>query len=324
MCRTMFIKALRGIFLVKTVVSLEKTTQDTLVIIYEKIFRRIKQDYVDVFLCGGASDKRKNQVSVRDKVRAELDKFYNIRILYPEDLFMEILNRDKDSDLLTLEKFLADNCDYICIICESAGSLVELGAFTNNDSTVNKVIAVFEENRKRDKSFIMLGPVKILKKNNKNKVVFYKNIEDLSYKLKRIFLLTKAKSGGENNKSLDTIIGMYFFIPLILFFYKHLQVGKLTEYLKYLFTTYKLKEKDFDTLFKTSLKLLYKEKLLHKDIINQKQVYSLTEKGSRSINQILNTVSIKQRTVLYDNIRFGIMNQLYATLLSLDDTTFMH
>ena len=64
---------------------------------------------------------------------------------------MEILNKDKESDLLSLEKFLADNCDIICIICESAGSLVELGAFTNNDATVGKVIAVIEEKRKKIK-----------------------------------------------------------------------------------------------------------------------------------------------------------------------------
>ena len=53
-----------------------------------------------------------------------------LKIFYPEDLLIEILNKTKDADLLSYEQFLASNSHVIVIICESAGSLVELGAFT--------------------------------------------------------------------------------------------------------------------------------------------------------------------------------------------------
>lgn len=61
----------------------------------------------------------------------------------------------------------------IVIICESAGSLVELGAFTNNEYTVDKVVAAVDKRRVKDKSFIMLGPIKYLRKRSKFNVVEY-------------------------------------------------------------------------------------------------------------------------------------------------------
>ena len=48
---------------------------------------------------------------------------------------------------LVMSNFLANNSHIISIICESAGSLVELGAFTNNEYTVNKVIAAVDKKK---------------------------------------------------------------------------------------------------------------------------------------------------------------------------------
>lgn len=84
---------------------------------------------------------------------------------------IEILNKTKDADLLSYEQFLASNSHVIVIICESAGSLVELGAFTNNEYTVDKVIAAVDKKLAKHKSFIMLGPIKYLKKRNKLNVI---------------------------------------------------------------------------------------------------------------------------------------------------------
>ena len=69
-------------------------------------------------------------------------------------MLIEVLNETKDADLLSYEQFLANNSHMIVIVCESAGSLVELGAFTNNEYTVDKVIASVDKKRTKDKSFI--------------------------------------------------------------------------------------------------------------------------------------------------------------------------
>lgn len=66
-----------------------------------------------------------------------------------------------------------DNSHIIVIICESVGALVELGAFTNNEYTVNKVIAAADKRHIKDKSFIMQEPVKYLKRRDKLNFITY-------------------------------------------------------------------------------------------------------------------------------------------------------
>ena len=110
--------------------------------IYNEIFCNIQHGNIDLFLCGAASTKEKT--SYRDIIRGKLEDNANLSILYPEDMFMEMLNRKK-YDLLTLEKFLASNSDIILIVCESPGSFTELGAFVNNSETLEKVVVLLSE-----------------------------------------------------------------------------------------------------------------------------------------------------------------------------------
>lgn len=125
--------------------------------IYKDIFLHIEHGNIDLFLCGGASDKK--HISNRDQLRRRLESNSKISIFYPEDMFMELLSRKK-YDLLTLEGFLADNSDLILIVCESPGSFAELGAFVNNERTLNKVVVLIQTKYKNAKSFIMQGPVR--------------------------------------------------------------------------------------------------------------------------------------------------------------------
>lgn len=78
---------------------------------------------------------------------------------------MDILNKDKKMDLLSLENFVAENSDIICVMPESPGSLVELGAFRSKNylnilstklsrNTYQKLFVedLIFGNRKKDKS----------------------------------------------------------------------------------------------------------------------------------------------------------------------------
>jgi hypothetical protein len=282
--------------------------------IHDEIYIKMNQNYIDVFLCGGASSKKKT--SVRDKIREGLKKFENIRVLYPEDLFIEMLSsKNQEYDLLSLERFLADNCDIICIVCESPGSLVELGAFTNNDNTVNKVIALIEEKRKRQKSFIMLGPVKILRHISKERVIFYnEELEGINEKLRKTFekkLIQSKDIHLGTYKPINSLLGLYYFIPLIIYFFKKIEMDVLKASLKTLFTEKGYETEDFDTLFRPSLKLLYKDKFISKNIVDDKIVYILTEKGNKMVNNLLSKTDIKEKNTLYDRIRFGIIRNDY-------------
>ncbi|MDO8160447.1 hypothetical protein FKQ51_24650 [Bacillus toyonensis] len=298
-----------------TMKKIDCETKNTLVNIHNEIYIKINQLTVDVFLCGGTSNAK--HISTRDKVRKGMNALKDIRIHYPEDLFQEILNKNKEHDLLSLERFLAKNCDVICIVCESDGSLVELGAFTNNEETVNKVIAVIEEKRKKDKSFLMLGPIKRLKKTNKNQVFFYNpnKVEELNMQLRQAFRKNKIKNIRDKkqsiNKTMNTITGLYYFIPIMLYFFNKLSIEIIIDFLKFLFRENNYELDEFDTLFRSSLKLLHKDKYISKSFSEGELVYLLTEKGFKNVNKILGSVDIKNKTILYDRIRFGIMKREY-------------
>lgn len=287
---------------------LSSTIQTSLLNMHDNVYKKINQNYVDIFLCGGASN---NNNYVRDDVKKHLEKNSNLRILYPEDLFIEMLYKDKQADLLSLEKFLADNCDIICIICESPGSLVELGAFTNHN-TLNKVVAVIEKKRQKDKSFIMLGPIKLIKKNHTENIVFYSkdDLVDLTYKLKKLFKNPKNNL-TMNKRPINSIIGLYYFIPIILYFFRSLETANLISYLKFLFKKQTYSISEFNTLFRSSIKLLYKDKFIQKNSINSITVYELTEQGYRNVFNVLNATHLKNNSKLYDSIRFGIMDDKY-------------
>ena len=140
--------------------------------IYKEVFLYIQHSNVDLFLCGGASDKSK--ISNRDELRKRLEKNKKLSIFYPEDMFMELLSRKK-YDLFTLENFLAENSDLIMIVCESPGSFVELGTFTSNKKTLDKLVVLIQKKYKNDKSFIMQDPVRYIESHNKRNVIYFNN-----------------------------------------------------------------------------------------------------------------------------------------------------
>lgn len=290
--------------------------------IHHDIYKKVDIQHVDIFLCGGASTKKK--VSIRDSIRPLLSKGKNIRVLYPEDLFIEIMNLNREANLLELEKFLADNADLICIIAESAGSLVELGAFVNNKSTFDKVVAIIDKKRAKDKSFIMLGPVKMIQKANKNNVIFYqhhkedKNSKDMFDKLAKDIRTrcgqvrrSKKLNSDMYEKSINTIVGIYHFMPLLLYFFKSLDFETLEDFLKFIYEEESLNTTELKTVMMTGIKLLYKEKLIYKQKINGIAHYILTRKGYDSTVKIINNIKVTQKSKLCDSIRFDIMSNKY-------------
>ena len=205
--------------------------------IYNKIFCNIQHGNIDLFLCGAASTKEKT--SYRDIIRSKLEDNTNLSILYPEDMFMEMLNRKK-YDLLTLEKFLANNSDVILIVCESPGSFTELGAFVNNSETLEKVVILLQTKYKNAKSFIRQGPVEYVRMKNKNNIIYFNNnideaVEKIKKYLRNRFWYLGYKRKEPKLKDLNLISGQYYFIILLLYFYQELNVKNLVTVLKNLY-----------------------------------------------------------------------------------------
>jgi hypothetical protein len=286
-----------------------------------EIFENLAENMTNIFLCGGASDKKK--ISFRDKLNEYLayKKNSNVRVFYPEDLFISLMNTDKKQNMLDLENFLVHNSDVVCIIAESVGSFVELGAFVNNEVTKEKVVALVERKYQRTKSFLMLGPIDMLQKYNKDSVIFYKvdEVEKIGDELLKL-LRRRHQKLWFNGLKLDTIVGMSYYILLILYFYERVDFNTLKKYVEFALNSSSIKlEYSVEILLKASLKLLFKEKQIIK---NANHTYSLSIKGIEDIRnllgiELLNDLRSKKRlrihtdTRLYDELKFDIMRDRY-------------
>jgi hypothetical protein len=228
-------------------------------------------------------------------------------------LLIEVLNKTKEADLLSYEQFLANNSHMIVIICESAGSLVELGAFTNNDYTVDKVVAAVDKRRVKDKSFIMLGPIKYLKKRSKLNVVEYGQ-DDVEF-AKSLSKDIREKYRVSGNKSsmieLTTIVGMHYFIQLILYYFKSLNSKELVQIIECISKKEGIVYDDFKVLFNAALKLLFQDKKIVKMTGNQYSSYKLTETGFFTMKSMITDCT---RAGLCDKIRVELMhNEFYKS-----------
>ncbi|MBQ7954785.1 MAG: retron St85 family effector protein [Lachnospiraceae bacterium] len=285
-------------------------------IIYNDIFLNLHHNTVDMFLCGGASTRK--DISNRDKLRENLKNSKSLSILYPEDLFMELLNRKK-YDLLTLERFLAQNSDIICIVCESPGSFVELGAFVNNENTFDKVVVLLQSKYKNAKSFINQGPVAMVKANDVSNVIYFNNnIEDATKQVnellrKRFWRFSyRSLKYKKRTKDINLISGQFYFIMVLLYFFSSIEIKKLVQIIKDLYSVKGYNEKEFEMVFTSAIRRLYKEGILKKvQLLDGTNSYELTNKGYEQAKNLLDSAQISDCTKVIDGIRLKIIRSQY-------------
>jgi len=274
--------------------------------IYKELFESLTRSIVDVFLCGGMSTK--NNLSTRDELKKDLEESGAIRVLYPEDIFMDLLNTNKKYNLLSLEKVLADNCDKICIVCESVGSFVELGAFTNNNDTFDKVIALVQTKYKHENSFLMKGPIKHIQTANKHNVIFYNtNLEDTKKELRNRLSPLKQKN---TYKDIDTIIGMHDLLLLVLYFFRELDKSSIIELVKELLIK-KGFAHEFHLLYYPAMKLLYNDGLIEEQTVNKVNFHSITKRGKQNVEKSFSKRSFKKKHKIIDKIRLDVLYNEY-------------
>jgi len=141
--------------------------------IREDIFKPAFTFKTSIFLCGADILQK---TTIRHKISEALTNSYNYSMYYdlifPEDIFDELLYSAHAPDLLSLENLLADSVDAVIMIPESPGSFTELGAFASNEKLRSKLVCVIDEKFKKTKSFINQGPLKLVKQANKSNIVY--------------------------------------------------------------------------------------------------------------------------------------------------------
>lgn len=266
--------------------------------IYKYIFKGFNKSHVDVFLCGGDL----TQKNYRSFIKEYFESCANIKVFYPEIIFEEYYNI-KNTDYLTLENLLAEQVDFVCIVCESWGSVTELGAFTNSNIVKNKIIALNHITHKTESSFITRGPIKYLEKNIKDSVFYY---DDLNKDTICEQLQSKFKKFIKNNtqsRDINKITGMFYFIALLLYLFKYLDKAALRSYTKYIVDYLKIKNMKFDPIFVATKKLLFYENFIKSD----NDIFSLTLHGEKFINEYIN----KKDNTIYNKVIADIIMYRY-------------
>jgi len=155
----------------------DKDFEQAAKIIMERIFVPRSEKQVTVFLCGG---ELLNSQNARSKMAEIFSKHQRYELLYPEDMFDDLLAGQGQHSLMKLETILADSVDSIVLFPESPGSFAELGAFSNNENLARKMVVVSNIKFKSDKSFINYGPNRLIKSSKTGKVlnISYTHLSD--------------------------------------------------------------------------------------------------------------------------------------------------
>lgn len=274
--------------------------------IYENVFCKTYSESYYVFLCGGAGKD-----CVRNAVRTILED-QGYQILYPEDLFVDAIYQDKKADLLDYENLLAANADVVCVICESPGSFAELGAFVQSEKINSRLVVAVNKRYKRKKSFIMLGPVRHLKKINEKSVVEYKTneLDVFGRDLHSSFNYIRKKWPRKHDKlSFDNLSAYIAFIPIILYFFQRMKRTDLFKELKAFLKNKSILPNNYNLLFNAAVKYLLKTRIIAIDVDSntKEDEFLLTEAGNYKTRTVMSKSVVAYPNMLHDRIRCGIM-----------------
>lgn len=181
------------------------------------IFKPVNTYKTTIFLCGA-------DISQKDKMRYKIaqalgDWWYSFYydIIYPEDIFEELLYSSQHIDLLSLENLLVESVDAVVLIPESPGSFVELGAFANDEKLRNKLICIIDKKHKKDKNFINRGPLRLVKKTNKHGLIYIDpdNITTKEVEKLRTSLGKMKKSSSKVSDKITLLQLSNFLLPTI-------------------------------------------------------------------------------------------------------------
>lgn len=173
---------------------------------YEHILPQLHSaNRVDVFLIGkGIADK----TSWRFLLNEGLPSAWGlpIRIHYPEYMFNELINTSQ-YDMLELENILAKSVHVVVICVESPGAIAELGAFANHEELRERLIVIVDRKHKGSRSFIRLGPVRLLERSRKDSVVWWNLTDTSDDSVRRLALDLRARIRKRAQKvSVDSTI----------------------------------------------------------------------------------------------------------------------
>lgn len=259
---------------------------------------------ITVFLAGGNVVSGK---SIRSSVCEELKGRPYVRgydVIYPEELFAELLSKKPGRDLLTLEGILANSAHATIIIVESFGSIAELGAFVNSKDLPSKLVVVVDKRHRNDKSFIMLGPVAQLRNIRREAVIThdFKNVnalklaEDIRHVVRIIMRDTQV------DNSLNNPIRAQYFLLASVFIAESADLVTLIDLLT---ATGECDNTSTSVIAVTALNILVRQR----DLTMATGKYQITKKGLERLQNIIKNTKQSHKIIkLLDKCRIDYLN----------------
>lgn len=276
-------------------------TENELKIIADKVkdelFFPVNQSKTTIFLCGADI---KNNKTARARMAGILKENSRFSLLYPEDIFDDLLAGQGHYSLLELENILADSVDCIIIFPESPGSFAEVGAFSNNEKLAKKMIVLSNKKYKYDKSFLNYGPYRLIKKSKSGKVVNI-NYDDLSDPSNKANIyrnvssyISQIKKNNPVEKNVANLLEAGNFILPCIYLFEYIDTLILNKLMK--FATYH-DESLCDIATKSTIGTLI-----------QKHYISRTDKGFIVTKQGAEYVRNNFKETSLDSIRIELLN----------------
>ncbi|KPM46749.1 retron St85 family effector protein [Jiulongibacter sediminis] len=270
--------------------------------IYNNLYKRDVDSTLNIFLCGADTGRTD---SFRYLLNSEFQKHARFNVVYPEFIFATLLNR-KDDNLLELEDELAKYVDLIIIPLEGQGTLAEIGAFTVNKKLLPKIIAINDFKYRNAKSFINLGPLDLIKKNNPKNLVFFHKGRESEILEELIESISKKRYEKKHSYDLANIFNLSRYIFYLISIFQPLSKDGIIEKLNE-FTSEKEDEKIKMKFIDASIQILIQKNRIEKDIKSDfSEAFGLTTEGHQYVYEEL----IPKLAIVNDfnKIRLQIIN----------------
>ena len=255
---------------------MEIIAKEILSTIYKEIYTRDVDFSINVFLCGKITS---SDISIRNKVYNAIKKHEKFNVVFPEWLFSSLLQK-KEYNLLDLERILAGDVDVIILPLEGFGTFAELGCFVSFKEISKKIILINDKKYRNKKSFVNIGPVKLIKQNDKNNLYYYKTEFD-EEDAKKIIKKLIYRPPHSYKSDLKNIFNLSRFIFYTIGIFQPVSKSDLENYLN------EFKKGIPKHFIEPCLEILIRKTKIQMDIDNGNEVYKLSEEGHHNMYEIL-------------------------------------
>jgi hypothetical protein len=272
--------------------------------IHDKVFRWFFDFKTSIFLCGAGKDTKG---SVREQIDLHLRDWrfflYRYDLVYPEDLFDELLYGENHQDLITLENILAESVDAIILVIESFGAVAELGSFASNSKLRKKLICIVDGEHKTSKSFINYGPLRLLKDKKEGEIIYgdFKNVSRMSEPIRKA--ITKVSKNSVKSTSVTNVLQAHHYILPCVFLLEPVDKILLSKLVMYASDISEPKAKAITT---AALSMLIKKRELTLNVDGYRLTYIGQKKFSALGRRSRHKSTFKSTTL--DALRISILN----------------